>query len=432
MTFWLTHRRKIFISVAVFVAINLLVFLLFLGRVYPNTKLKNYSVGGTSYGGLAKKISSLPLLPKTFTLNGQGRNFAVTPSQLGVSVDSQSIKQAAHKRSWLPVANLFAAHDLPVKYKVNQTALVHKISEIAASNQQPAIDAQISLQNNQFTLVSSKSGYQLNTTQAVKSVSKGVAKGNLQIKLPFTVTSPKVSDASLEPTLQQLRAQQGVALSFSYNGNTTQVAAPTIASWYASVNGQFQLQPTKIQAYINQLGASSGIHVANLSDLVSKTQNSLQKVTSASLTLVAVPTTICSPNNLSQLVIVSTSQQHMWACSTYNLVYDAPVVTGMQNYPADITPTGTFKIYSKQTNLFLTGSDSTGSWHEFVSYWMPFLTNQYGVYGFHDASWRANSDFGNISPASDNASHGCVELPTAAAQWLYSWAAKGTTVSINN
>jgi lipoprotein-anchoring transpeptidase ErfK/SrfK len=257
-----------------------------------------------------------------------------------------------------------------------------------------------------------------------------VAEGKTGITLPYTAIPPKVSDASLEPALQQLRAEQGVSLSFTYNGNTTKVSAATIAGWYAEVNGQFQVQASRIQASINQFGAANSIHVKNLGDLVNQTTATLQKAAPATLTLIAVPPSICSPNSTSQLIIVSISQRHMWACSTYNQVYDSAVVTGMENLPADLTPTGTYKISSKQTNLFLNGSDSTGSWHEYVSYWMPFLSNQYGVYGFHDATWRSDSDFGNIDPSSSNASHGCVELPLSTAKWLYGWAAKGATVSI--
>jgi lipoprotein-anchoring transpeptidase ErfK/SrfK len=63
---------------------------------------------------------------------------------------------------------------------------------------------------------------------------------------------------------------------------------------------------------------------------------------------------------------------------------------------------------------------------------MPFLTNKYGVYGFHDATWRASSAFGKISPDSAEASHGCVELPLSTAKWLYGWANIGTTVIIKN
>lgn len=140
----------------------------------------------------------------------------------------------------------------------------------------------------------------------------------------------------------------------------------------------------------------------------------------------------CIGNNLSQVIIVSISLRHLWACDYQTLEYNSPVVTGMDFLAADLTPTGTFHIENKQTNIVLRGSDSTGSWNDPVSYWMQFLYNQYGAYGFHDATWRPASAFGNISPNSKNASHGCVELPLATAKWLYGYTQIGTTVEIEN
>jgi lipoprotein-anchoring transpeptidase ErfK/SrfK len=144
----------------------------------------------------------------------------------------------------------------------------------------------------------------------------------------------------------------------------------------------------------------------------------------------AAPINHCSDNNLSQLVLVSISQRHLWACNGSVQAYDSPVITGMDFLAADLTPTGTYHIYAKATDVYLKGSDSTGSWDDYVNYWMPFLDNQYGAYGFHDATWRAANAFGKISPASSNASHGCVECPLATAAWLYNWSQIGTTVTI--
>lgn len=138
----------------------------------------------------------------------------------------------------------------------------------------------------------------------------------------------------------------------------------------------------------------------------------------------------CAGNSLGKLIVVSIGERHLWACQYHKVVHDAPVVTGMEKLAADLTPTGTYQIYAKQTDTTLTGSDSTGNWSDPVKYWMPFLDNQYGTYGFHDATWRPDSAFGNISPDSSNASHGCVELPLATSQWLYGWADVGTTVTV--
>jgi lipoprotein-anchoring transpeptidase ErfK/SrfK len=145
-----------------------------------------------------------------------------------------------------------------------------------------------------------------------------------------------------------------------------------------------------------------------------------------------VADTPCTGNTLNELVLVSISQRHLWACQQGNEVYDSAVITGISYLAADLTPTGTYHVYAKETDRHLIGSDSTGSWDDFVNYWMPFLHNQYGNYGFHDATWRDPSAFGNISPDSADASHGCVEMPLATAKWLYDWSYIGTTVTIES
>lgn len=140
----------------------------------------------------------------------------------------------------------------------------------------------------------------------------------------------------------------------------------------------------------------------------------------------------CAGNTADKLILVSVSQRHLWACERDQLRYDAPVVTGIEYTAATKTPRGTFKIYGKQTDTVLTGSDSTGSWRDPVYYWMPFLENEHGVFGFHDATWRPATDFGNIDPNTDKASHGCINLSLATAKWLYSWAPVGTTVTVKD
>jgi L,D-transpeptidase catalytic domain len=173
-------------------------------------------------------------------------------------------------------------------------------------------------------------------------------------------------------------------------------------------------------------------HVAN--NVIAHKDNNLNSAISNSKkqTTISSPISVnyCSTNKLNYFILVSISKRQLWACSGPETVYNSLVVTGMENLPADLTPTGVYHIYAKQTKLYLNGSDSTGSWHDYVYYWMPFLANSYGVYGFHDATWRQSNAFGNISPYSTNASHGCVETPLATAKWLYNWAPVGTEVSI--
>jgi lipoprotein-anchoring transpeptidase ErfK/SrfK len=138
----------------------------------------------------------------------------------------------------------------------------------------------------------------------------------------------------------------------------------------------------------------------------------------------------CAGNSLEKLIKVSIESRRLWACEGSKLAHTNPVITGLRHHAETETPLGTYKIYGKLTDTTLTGSDSRGSWKDPVSYWQPFLDNQYGTYGFHDATWRKDSAFGQVSPDSQDASHGCIELPLSDSRWLYEWAPVGTTVSV--
>jgi lipoprotein-anchoring transpeptidase ErfK/SrfK len=162
--------------------------------------------------------------------------------------------------------------------------------------------------------------------------------------------------------------------------------------------------------------------------LISKPGNTI-KPAAAQTALRSAPQNECQ-GYTSKTIIVSITKKHLWACQDAKSAYDSPVVTGDMNNAANLTPSGHYKIYAKETNRYLTGSDGKGSWNVHVNYWMPFLDNQYGTYGFHDATWRSESDFGHVDPYSVNASHGCVELPLGASAWLYDWAAVGTGVVV--
>ncbi|MGD0284255.1 MAG: L,D-transpeptidase [Candidatus Saccharimonadales bacterium] len=165
----------------------------------------------------------------------------------------------------------------------------------------------------------------------------------------------------------------------------------------------------------------------NISQSTTSPASNTQKV---NVSKPIVVSNVCSDNVINQNIVVSIGQRHLWACNKNEQVFNTAVITGYTGIPSDVTPVGTYEIYAKQTDRYLSGTDGVSSWNDYVYYWMPFLNNEYGTYGLHDATWRTSADFGNISPSSSQASHGCVELPLTAAAWLFNWASIGTTVTI--
>ncbi|HEY5152676.1 MAG TPA: L,D-transpeptidase family protein, partial [Candidatus Saccharimonadales bacterium] len=387
--------------------------------LYPNTRIAQHPIGALAYSQVIPKVDRLGLLPPSFTLKQAAGKTVVTPKEMGLQLDTARIAASASHRAWLPLQNLFVAHTIPVYTKINRAVLVQKLTALSLSSKQQPTNAQIVIRNSQFALAGEIRGSQLNIAQAESAVTKAVASGQTVIDLPMADIAPAVTAASLQAGLHQLQAQQAVSLAYTYNGQTAKPSAATIAGWYVQVGSSYSLQLAKIQSYISQVGSTYGFRVQNLAAAAAATQQSIQAVKPLTFALTAVPPGVCSNNTGSQLVVVSIGQQHMWACDGYNQVYDTAITSGA--YLAGTpTPTGTWHIYAKQTNVVLRGP----TWSDPVSYWLPF----YSDYGFHDSSWQT-FPYGDPAYAADG-SHGCVHLPLAAMAWLYGWAHIGTTVTI--
>ena len=120
-------------------------------------------------------------------------------------------------------------------------------------------------------------------------------------------------------------------------------------------------------------------------------------------------------------IFIDISEQTLWYYKKGKFEMKADVVTGRKGKYD--TPTGTFKIRSKQKNVWLKGP----TWNSHVDYWMAFKGSSYGI---HDASWRSSKQFSNHKTYLKNGSHGCVNMRPKDAVVLYKKVKKGTKVII--
>ena len=110
---------------------------------------------------------------------------------------------------------------------------------------------------------------------------------------------------------------------------------------------------------------------------------------------------------------VDISRQLLTAYEGRTPVRTTLVSTGL---PATPTPVGQFRIWVKFRYDDMAGADY---YIEDVPYVMYF----HGGYGLHGVTWHGN--FGHPM------SHGCVNLPTEEAEWLFNWADVGVLVNIH-
>ncbi len=113
-------------------------------------------------------------------------------------------------------------------------------------------------------------------------------------------------------------------------------------------------------------------------------------------------------------VDVNLTKQQAYAYEGSTLVRTFLVSTGVSRYP---TVTGQFHVYVKYRYALMTGP---GYYLPNVPYTMYF----YQSYGLHGTYWHNN--FGHPM------SHGCVNLRTEDAKWLYeNWVVIGTLVNVH-
>lgn len=118
-----------------------------------------------------------------------------------------------------------------------------------------------------------------------------------------------------------------------------------------------------------------------------------------------------------KLITVDIGKQMVYAWQGGKQVYSTKASTGMKFTP---TVTGTFKINRK-----VAMQDMKGYYPPYEPYFIKNVPNVmyfYGAYAIHGAHWH--NKFGM------RVTHGCVNVPVAASEWLYSFADNGTRVMV--
>ena len=118
-----------------------------------------------------------------------------------------------------------------------------------------------------------------------------------------------------------------------------------------------------------------------------------------------------------KLITVDIGKQMVYAWEHGRIVYSTKASTGMRYTP---TVKGTFKIQRK-----IPLQNMKGNYPPYPPYDLKNVPNVmyfYQAYAIHGAYWHNKFGF--------RVTHGCVNVPVAASQWLFEWADAGTQVAV--
>ncbi|HLY64774.1 MAG TPA: L,D-transpeptidase [Chloroflexota bacterium] len=132
-------------------------------------------------------------------------------------------------------------------------------------------------------------------------------------------------------------------------------------------------------------------------------------------------------------IVVSLSQEKLFAYENGNLVGQSVVTTGGS---MTRTPLGTFSVIGKRSNFMMHSPWPEDDWRWYADSWVNYaLLFEPSGYFIHDAPWRHNFGPGSNAQAGTaggdfTGTHGCVNVPFNFERDLYNWAAIGTPVIV--
>lgn len=438
---------------------------------YSERALPGVSVGDLDLAGQTGDEARLSLSQRADEIrvgvefNDQTTEY--TLAEIGVSVDIDATVEDAFADNGnlgKQIAALFNQRQVPAVITVDEQVaedLVGALADAAGGN---AKDAAIALNEagDGFVVNPGVDGIELDATPLIDAAQ--TAAKQLSSQTVTLVGEPQKPTVGTEQAQQMAdRANELIALDVSVAGrvDTHAAAATDKAQWLvADPAAELSVDLEKVTAWVNQVAdstkveAEGGVHnvntkgevvgtpqpgisgwaVNNAADVAAaiaaalneaqpyagefnydETEPSYETRTidpaSANLAYQAAPGEKWIDINLSTLT--------MTAFEGGSVVYGPTgIVPGM---PGMETPTGTFAVYLKYESQTMRGTNLDGS--RYVAPDVPWVTYFTGPIALHGAPWQ--SSFGWDGPGG---SHGCVNLPVSAAEFVYHWAPLGTVV----
>ena len=401
------------------------------------TYSENARIGGFDLSGLtveqARTLINEKLDDYTLTAVINGKNIFLSADELDLQCDTNALIEYGaalnEGRSTTGIRAIRYNEDL-LRSRIFNTV------NIPAENASLAFNKETNL----FELVDSKDGYLVDLDEAFRRVDGAIQKldARFSTQLPMESYSPEISQYDSKAKQALNKANDYVTTEISYNftmDDEVYLATLTPDRIADMIGFKSDLTPylkdEAIREYVEELNTQYGMTGVDGSFIA--TNGSRTDLTVTYYAPYVDVDAMCEdvkyylekgisgtrlPPQLDNLVPqempfkgnyieVDLTNQMLYLYKDAECIMETSIVTG-NVYRYMRTPTGVYKVLTRRMHVILKGED----YETYVKYWMQFR----GGYGLHDAYWR--STFGG-NEYLYNGSHGCVNIPSKNAQFLY-------------
>ena len=413
----------------------------------PNTYMNGVDIGGMTMDQAAQavihegEVQGLTFVKK----NGEEIHFGGEEFGSAISLaDDTAFQKAADQNVLLWFVNYFS----PAEYK---TQLVNTYDETKLANMvrnynwgsAPPTDAYLQKQaDGTYVIVPEDNGDMIDVNTLVDYTLEQVRSGQSTIELEACscyLTAEKTA-ADLEPALAEANSMMGLTITYDFEDRQEVLESTTIVDWVSSDSeGNVVVDSVAAEAWVQaNLADKYDTFVAGYTRTFNSTlqgtielplgdygtygwKTDVQATAEKLAEYIKAGESVTIEPEYSQIayrrgtddigdtyIEVDITNQHVWYYVDGVLMMDTDCVTGMGIDPECQTPTGVFKVWSRERDRDLEGEGYVAP----VSFWMPITWT--GV-GLHDLNRSAYG--GDIYMY--NGSHGCINLPLEFAEKLW-------------
>lgn len=415
--------------------------------IAPGTSIAGVHVGWLTPGAATDAVTQ-QLAATTVVLTGDGGGAEVTGADLGASVDAQALAAAAYEEH--PMWNLGAWFPEP------SPAIVHLDDAAAASVLRAAapalytdpVNATLAYDAASATYVTTPSvdgaGVDLESVRAALSEALAAGESSIELDATLAPVRPETPTYVAAAAAAKLNAMLDTAGFYVGAERTVPVAREVMASWLTitpAERGTFAIavDEAAIEAVVPTLAAQVDRAPVNATVITDTSGNVLREETTGVVGRVLGDTSTIASDYAAQLttgsaafalpvteteftttalarnIVVDLGSQRTYLYQNGQLVNSYASSSGLPGTP---TFTGSYRVFAKVSMQDMGCFPGAPYCTENV----PWVTYFNGDQGFHGTYWHSN--FG--SPMS----HGCVNLPTSVAKFVYDWAPIGTEVRV--
>ncbi|MDE6149679.1 MAG: L,D-transpeptidase/peptidoglycan binding protein [Ruminococcus sp.] len=445
-------------------------------KFLPNTKINGKSVGGKTPKEVYDEIlkSDDTAIPEKITLvKFDGNEVNVDVKSIGYidNISESVTKFYDEQNHYLWFMSLFSGDDYSFtpEYSFDNDKLDNQIKRkvIDASADSVPQNAAIEKNGSSFVVVKERKGGKIDSAKEkvlFDYIHECIAEGSSYIDLSEVdcYQKPEITAEQLTETCQKLNDLTNVELTFDFNYTKEVLKGTEFVDWIVldglKANESFKVDEDKAMEYVEKLAdkydtygkdrtfkstsrgtitVSAGKGCYGWWIDQEKTCDAIVEAVKACKSADVEPIYYINPDSHYEYTCnpdwrtentdigntymeVDLKKQHFWYYKDGKLKYECDIVSGMPTEERN-TPEGVYKLWIKEKDKTLKGSLSSGeTWETPVTFWNNIST--FGV-GLHDATWH--SSFGGTR-YKQYGSHGCINMPYKAAEYVYKNVPMGT------